>query len=538
MKRIISILLCALMLCTAFMTGCKDNSDSDSEQSAVHPDTNMALLNGFEDFERDVQLLHLLNRFGSADMNKDKDYIRSGNGSLKIRPLGHGFSTAVPTLVAKTYSTRFEFGYTDFSKVDKVIVSVYNAEEFVVRMGMSLVLNNGTMNANRLENMPSTTTSWYYLNSGWNEVALSIDDEYLECQDGDVNIDSIYGIAFKFDSQLSFDVEDAPTLYLDDLYLHYNQDKAIGDILLNNDQTNGYYEVAALENANQFLFFTANAPFSEMPDIEIVSANDVGLIVSKGNMLLKFSQKASIGENGYSYLYFSSKIFKQAVNSIADIKINPDKYVFKFDVYNATENVERIAVDFAIELEGGGRTWCATNSYTDYSDSIKGIPAGGWMTYEYNFKSMNDAYAASHERQTLRQIVTLLESERENGKAVTLSSDEQTQMLTALNMTMQDVTDGLANDDKITSPTADQISDYIFKRWLYNVEFSVAKAKLLEKKVMLTNDMETQFNRKGLSVVEKPYQMRMLFSKYYRDDCKDDKIFYFDNFRIEKITEA
>ena len=45
-------------------------------------------LNDFETYKPDFQLIRVLNGFGSIDVNKDPKFVKSGEGSAKVRPLG------------------------------------------------------------------------------------------------------------------------------------------------------------------------------------------------------------------------------------------------------------------------------------------------------------------------------------------------------------------------------------------------------------------------------------------------------------------
>ena len=526
MKKFIIALLC---LITAF--GTLSCSDCRAEEKPAEENSGMQLLNGFEDFERDVQLLHLLNRFGTADMNRDEKYIRSGKGSLKLRPLGYAFNNASPTIVVRTYSTRFDFGYTDFTSVDKVCVSAYNAEETPVNMGISFVFDNGSMTSKRLEVVGQSVAEWYSLKPGWNDIVMSVNSDYLSLQRS-AKLDRIYGVAFKFDAQSSFDINDAPTIYLDDLYLHYAENKHAKSLSLKTNAEKGVYEVADFENTDQKYFFTPTGPIIEVPEISIVSAAGEGLIAKSGIMVMKVAKKAGLGDGGYPYVYFSSEAMQKAMeNAGEDIKLHPEAYSFKFDVYNASAVDQNISVDFSVKTQSGLR-WCATNSAVV-------AKAGAWSVYEYNFARMNTAYINYLKRETERLIVSTVLAERENGKEVALTDTERADMLRTLNLDDEGVLAGLRTENpRQTEFTQTEKDDYILKNYLFGLTYEEARAFMLDKDVMLTADFKTLYDCKSYTVTQNPNDFRMLFSKYLASESQADRVLYFDNFRIEKTGDS
>ncbi len=525
MKKIISTVIGALMLVFSLcFVGCGKTDEKTAE-------TDTVLLNGFEDFDRDVQLIHLLNRFGTVDMNKDAKYVKSGAGSLVIRPLGYGLNNISPAILIRTYSTRFNFGFTDFNSVDAVSVSVYNAEEKTVKMGVNLAIDNGTMATFRLEAVGQTTPEWFDLKPGWNDVVMSLNAEYLKLQK-DVSLDKIYGIVFKFESSNSFDIEDAPTLYLDDLYIHYG-DTAAQPFVIKADAEKGYYELADFENPAQNCFFSVSAPVLEAPEIQIVCGAAEGVVPKSGAMLLKVAMKPSVGQGGYPYLYFADDVFKKVVkNAGRDLTEHPENYAVKFSVYNAADVAQTVAVDFSVAT-GESLRWAATNSTII-------VPSGTWAEYEYTVANIDAAYQSSLKRATVRSIQATLTAEREAGKNVTLSEEEKTRFIAALGWTEDDLNEGLAAEYPKQGGvfTEEQTSDYIFKYYLYGLDFSAARALLLEKEVMLTSDLETMYNDRNYCVTENPKGMRFLLPKYSTTDSKNDRVLYFDDIRIEKIAEA
>ncbi|MBR2330477.1 MAG: hypothetical protein IKA40_04450, partial [Clostridia bacterium] len=112
-------------------TSSLDSSSVDDTPKAgdvgVILEGDKVLMNGFEYFDRDVQLLRMFNEFGVLSDNEDETFIRTGEHSLKITPLGHRMHTANPYFLLPSSSLRFsEVAFGDFSNVDTVSMWFYN----------------------------------------------------------------------------------------------------------------------------------------------------------------------------------------------------------------------------------------------------------------------------------------------------------------------------------------------------------------------------------------------------------------------------
>lgn len=377
-KRIFATALSSLLLFSAIsFSSC--NKEENGETQVTDPNAGNAelvLLNGFENFERDFQLLKLLNKFGQVNVNENAEYVRSGKVSAQLRPLGFGSSTAEPFLVLPTYSTRFEFGYGDFTNVDKLTFSVYNAEEAPIEMGVGLTKGAIASLTNRLPMVAKTSTEYFTLQSGWNEVEWIFDPAYMSMQDG-FNLMEVQGVYLSFEGQRSFELDAAPTLYLDDVYIHYGEAKSTAlDLGLKKDAEKGVWEILDFEKFSQTYAYWVNSPTTHCSTAKIVSAQDAGIIAETNNVL-QTTIRPSFGQPGYSYLYFSGEPFKEAIAAIGeDIKTNPQNYVVKMDVFNASAVTQTLQFGFGV-----GEDWAQTRT-------ISNLASGAWGTLEANCSTL------------------------------------------------------------------------------------------------------------------------------------------------------
>lgn len=378
-KQIFATALSSLLLFSAISFSACDKAEN-GENQGNDPNVGNAelvLLNGFENFERDFQLLKLVNKFGQVNVNEEAEYVRSGKFSAQLRPLGFGTSTAEPFLVLPTYSTRFEFGYGDFTNVQKLTFSVYNAESEPLEMGVGLTTGAIASLVNRLPVVSKTSTEYFTLQSGWNEVEWIFDPAVMSMQN-EFDMMAVQGVYLSFKGLRSFETDVAPTLYLDDVYIHYGAPKsATLDLQLKSDAENGVWEILDFERFSQTYAYWLNAPTTHFPTAKIVSAQSAGIIAPTNNVL-ETTIRPSFGEPGYSYLYFSGEPFRQALAAIGeDVVNNPQNYVIKMDVFNAsavalTTNSDALQIGFGV-----GNSWAITQTVSDLSP-------GCWGTLEAN----------------------------------------------------------------------------------------------------------------------------------------------------------
>ena len=126
MKKAISLfLICMLSLATIVLpAGC-----SKKDESGETPSLAENMLYDFEDYDRNFQLMKVMSYFGAVNVNRDKTYVRSGEQSALLQPLGY-HSTMIgnvftPTLKPESClyiplsSNKYEFDYTDAGKLRK-----------------------------------------------------------------------------------------------------------------------------------------------------------------------------------------------------------------------------------------------------------------------------------------------------------------------------------------------------------------------------------------------------------------------------------
>ena len=189
---------------------------TEPKETATHieqpvPTDDMVLYN-FEQFEPDFQLMRLQNEFGAVNVNHEQTYVKSGKTSAKLQPIGGYASKSKPYFYLQTFSTRFGYDHSDFTKIESFSAWIYNAQEDArtVELGVIGEIVN-TTTCTRVRCMD------HLLQSGWNHVTVRLDHSELDLY---LDIANVRGIYFGFDNAGTRFVEDAPIYYMDDVSLH------------------------------------------------------------------------------------------------------------------------------------------------------------------------------------------------------------------------------------------------------------------------------------------------------------------------------
>ena len=379
LKKLLSILMAiALSFSLSGLIACDVKSDESVEKSQV-------LWNGFEYFDRDVQLIRLFNEFGKVDQNSNPEYVRSGEKSLKITPLGSRMHNANPYFMVPASSTRFEeVAFGDFTNVDKLSFWFYNAEETPVNVGIGFGKGSLKME-DRRDIMQKTNVEYFSLNSGWNYIEYDVQPALLKMQG--LNLQAVNGVMFEFDYVESHDLKDSLEIYLDDITIKYTDTPKSQEynvaVKMGTNDGNPYWVISDFENANDAYAYMYNyaypAPVSAHPIIKSVFAGDYNVITKNGLRALLIQKKHGVNYYGWHVIHLASEPIKAAIDAIGqDIYDNPSNYVIAYDCYNGSNYTGGWSHEF---YKSGISTWqsFSTNAKT-------------WKTYSYNIGSLMNAY--------------------------------------------------------------------------------------------------------------------------------------------------
>lgn len=392
-KKVKALLLAGVLSLSslaACISGCKKTDDAGESSAAETASTvdvggvlenGKTLMNGFEYFDRDIQLLRVYNDFGVLNDNTDQKYIRTGEHSLKINPVGSRVHSANPYFLISSTSLRFEeVAFGDFSNVDTVSFWFYNSEEEDVNVGIAFAKGaNFTSGADKRDHIYKSNSEFFTLKNGWNYVEYNVEPAYLELQG--VTITDVYGVTIEFDYVESHKLADSPTVYLDDVCLSYTDTPKSTEFTMNvktgtTEEGNPYWSIADFEDPLEAYYFPyLYGPEGALPVLKTVFAGDYGAITTRGTQALLIQKKHGGTNYGWPRLTLHEKVMKAVFAAIGDdIKQNPDNYVFKLDVYNASNVINNA---FTIQ-------------FTDAtSDGFSGGAPGTWSTYSTTLGRIN-----------------------------------------------------------------------------------------------------------------------------------------------------
>ncbi|MBQ8685661.1 MAG: hypothetical protein IJ514_05790 [Clostridia bacterium] len=311
MKKVLSLLTAVPLMLSAFaFAGCKEETKDEKAKQVVLCD--------FERFEPDFQLMRLMNSFGAVNVNKDAQFVKSGETSAKLQPIGNYSTQTDPYAYIKTQSDRFDYDYTDFTWVKSVSMWVYNAQETKQRLeiGLISVINN-------FNSVGKTACSTYELESGWNKVVVYPDYDKLSFT---MDVTSVQGVYFGFKNAGVRDPEEGPVYYLDDVTLNMAEKQ----IEIDTDYELDEGEVANFEYEYQAGMVSYVTPTDRIaPDVFVVDAASEGIGASDGAKVLKVVAKKG---TGWPSVVIPQKIME--ASGFSDIpQTEWANYAFRCDVY-------------------------------------------------------------------------------------------------------------------------------------------------------------------------------------------------------------
>lgn len=358
MLRKFSLIILALFIMTLSfsMVACKEKAPIDPD-AALKQDV---LLCDFEEWAPDFQTIRFMNGFGRVSKNEDKTYVKSGNFSARLDPLGWYSSGSLPLIFFPTRSETFGFDYADFSYVDYITAEVFNANSEEKTINMGLVSNVTNINSITRINDQEVT-----LKPGWNSVFFQVDPSIVAITG---NITSVEGIYFLFENAQSINpTDDTPKYYVDDIKIIKKQDKSPSEFSFTLDQN----EIADFEKNYQKYCVGSEYP----AEISVVNASEYGLQAPSGKKVLRVNFLGT-GTNYWRYFQIDKKLIQATV--IKGMSLDQAKNAYLcFEVYNNDSDTSRDSIHTTVDYIVGDNT----NNRLSTALHAK---RGQWTSYEYN----------------------------------------------------------------------------------------------------------------------------------------------------------
>lgn len=298
-NKIISMILACTTL-FSFVSCAEKNSEGGDLAG-----TESVLLADFEQYVPDIELIRIDENFGKISLNKDKQFVKSGDSSAKIQPLGQYTSGSYAIFVVPFLSENYSYDYTDARYLSAITMSIYNAENTVQNLKLGMEVNESDPTTNGVAFASLASPSWYELKPGWNDIIYYPNLEELDIA---FDVSNILGLGFVFDDAGSRNLADAPVLYLDALKLHRTKKAKEIKNVIELDKN----EILGFEKEWQNSAFYSIAPDPVMtPDTSIIVASTEGIEATQGEKVLKCVMKPHYGwGNQWAQLRIPAKIMR------------------------------------------------------------------------------------------------------------------------------------------------------------------------------------------------------------------------------------
>ena len=211
MKKLISVLMLTIVVFT--VAGCKKGND-DKKPDATE---NIVRIRDFEDFDEIMHGVAVSEYFGSWDVNQNKAYITSGNGSMKICPSGNNLIEEITDpyirIAPEMYRDKYRFT-RDFRKVNKISFDIYNDSSNDEEISVILSYETGMTSWGQPYTLDGERVKFAIKAKQWNKVAIDYDMTSLI---DSYPIDKLHHIDIVFKARQRG--EEVPVYYLDNMEL-------------------------------------------------------------------------------------------------------------------------------------------------------------------------------------------------------------------------------------------------------------------------------------------------------------------------------
>ena len=315
MKKTLLFPIIVLFFIMIYLVSCSKNNQDDKTKDDKN--TNEATIATLYDFESGIFNVRMPIYFGKITLNKEKEYVHSGEKSIKICPFNNMNN---PYMYLPIESTILGFSYTDISKIYGYKLCVYS--EDVSEINVGLYFDNSASSRGPEQK--------YNLNAGWNEIEYYPQYSILSLQ---YDIKDCKGLYLMFKSQTKM-----PTIYLDDVSIILSSVSQNPENLIILKRTESYFEICDFENAYQHLMFKSSSyNATGIPSvISIVKAEEYGITAPSGKKVLRVEL---IDHTTPSYSWTKVQFVPALIQEInlKQFSGHLDEYVLKFETYRDFE---------------------------------------------------------------------------------------------------------------------------------------------------------------------------------------------------------
>lgn len=350
MKKSLILLSCVILM--AGFAGCAPREEVKQEENQ---NPNYAIVNDYENYKEDIEPLVPLNYFGKISLNEDKEYVTSGEKSLKLYPSSDPTQSnlSAPEFRQPLNQVAKELDLSDIRQVSKFTCSVYNTSEKDISMYVSVDFDGG-----------STFSREFVLKNGWNTVSYSVDPQIIGIS---YDVSACKGLLFGFDKPQDGEV---PTIYMDELAVYKTQEPYTElDLALDDG------EIISFDKLYQEYVLYPNTTYAEFaPQLSINSS----AAYAKNGYSLKVDLVPNDGTYpAGNYIYTGFTISGDYIGR-TNFKDYEDDDIFTFSVYNAGKTQQRLFLEMFTQKNS-----------TYYKKTDIYVKPGEWYTFEATIAELN-----------------------------------------------------------------------------------------------------------------------------------------------------
>lgn len=315
MRKPLPLLLFAAALSLGVLS-CKKKED------AVEQPTREYIADFEDSFGPSFQTICISRAFGAIEINDVKKFVKEGEHSARIRPLGDKNAAFVPTFYFPLRSATFSFNKSNLRKYEEVVCSVYNDSNKDLTMTVGFVAEVQTY-----YNIIKANGETFTLKANsWNEITYKVDLEFLNMY---FNIEEAPGLYFEFEKPGVDDIGFAPNLYMDDLYFTLAEEERKFDdrfILKEN-------EICDFEEDFQKYFLSVKNVVENHLSFDITEGNEE-IQPSSGNKMLHIHSRATnTSWVNWSHFSFSQTYMRQTkLGELPIPEVEEQQWALAYDI--------------------------------------------------------------------------------------------------------------------------------------------------------------------------------------------------------------
>lgn len=347
--------ICALLaavLCLATV-GCDKSGRGETA-------TDRLVVNDFERYDTCFAPMIIENYFGRVTMNRDKAYVRSGEASARLEPIGDPSRTSgQPTLTMPLNLIKKGLDARDMSQALMVEANFFNASDADIEAGMYLSYVGGRTDAQTTVLVPGVWTSAYFVIDRA-QLAFSADLTVMQ--------------QLSFVMPVAADASAPPSVYLDDVIVHKtDQPFRPVDMTFDDNELIGFEKPWHLYAVSGVSDDSLHKPtLSINTDPEYARSGSSLLVSYPGN-----NNDATTW--GYAGVSLARSLLENS-----GLREKGDDVRLEFDVYNPQKRQVRLFVE---ALNDAGNMFFKTELY---------VPAGEWATGSYSIRELNAGKPATY----------------------------------------------------------------------------------------------------------------------------------------------